>query len=211
MRRFVRPAVALSGLALVALASGAGAATAGPTVLTVEDPKGDQLSTSDSDITSVAFTTTGKTTTTKVKGKSVTSYAPENLVVSMTLAAPPSALPGVLYQIDGSTSKCGAISLYYTADDSGSGAYVGCGSEPDAATGSTSTTLDVLPVVKDATITWTMPFDSLPREIKPGTSISGIEAFATQADPVFGLIGPYLLTNDANYDNAASAKSYVIG
>lgn len=220
MRRLVRPAVVLAAAAVALIASGASAAAPGPLTLTYTDPAGDAIPTAAYDITSVTATTTGKVTTSRVNGKgkgkgkakgdTITTYTPEALVLSMTLAAAPSSLPGTLYEIDAMTSKCGRMYLYYTPGVDGSGALVGCGSEPSA-TGSTATSIPVEPTVKDKTITWTLPFDALPRELKPGTSITAFEAFSTQVDPVTGVVGPYLLSSDLNFDNALSNAKYTIG
>ncbi len=187
------------------LATGANAAHA-PASLTFTDPTGDAVPSSAYDITSITFTTEG---TYAGKGKK-RSYRPTDLVITMTLAAPPSTVPGTLYEIDATTSKCGDLFVYYTPGVDGSGALFGCGSEPDA-TGSSSTGVDVVPTVKDKTITWKMPFSSIPREVKPGSSISEFIGFSTQVDPATGVIGPYLLTTDANYDNATGPGSYKIG
>jgi hypothetical protein len=210
MRRMFRPALLAAGVAAVALASGASAAT-GPSTFSFSDDKGDAIPTDAYDITSAKLTTTGVTTTKTVKRKKTTTYTPKALVVSMTLAAPPSTVPGTLYELDAETSTCGSLLLYFTPGADGSGALVGCGSEPDPATGSEATTLAVEPTVAGNTITWTLPLASLPPQVKVGTTISEFAGYSAQVDPATGVVGPYLLTSALNYDNAASDGVYKLG
>ena len=210
--RVVRPALLLTVAAAVALASGASAApTPGPRSLTFADPAGDAVASTAYDITAVTATTTGVVTKTgKGKSKGNAVYTPKALVLSMTLAEAPSSTPGTLYEIDVETSACGTLMAYFTPGADGSGALVGCGSEPDE-TGSTATTFDVLPTVTGKTITWTLPFSMLPAEMKPGSSLSTFAAYATQADPAVGVVGPYLFTSELNFDNATSDAVYKVG
>ena len=206
--RVTRPAIVLAAVAALSLAGSASAAS-GPNTLTFADDAGDAAVSDAYDITGVTYTTTGTTTTTKSKGKQTTAYTPKALVVSMTLAEPPSAVPGALYEIDAETAACGTLYLYFTPDGSGSGGLVGCG-EADA-TGSDTTALDVEPTVAGKVVTWTLPLKSLPAQMKVGSSISEIRAYSTQVDPVTGVVGPYLLTEELNYDNAATDATYKIG
>jgi hypothetical protein len=205
--RLVRPVLVLVAAVSVGIAGAATAAPAGPNPLTFSDPAGDAVPTdAGNDILSVTVTTTG--TTAKAGKKS--TYTPKALVVSMKLAAAPSPVLGTLYEIDAETSGCGTLSLYFTPGIDGSGGYVGCGSAPDP-TGSTSTSFSVVPEVAGATVTWTVPFSEMPKEMPVGSSISSFAAFSTQTDPATGIVGPYAVTDQLNYDNATSDATYKIG
>ena len=210
--RVVRPALLLTAAAAVALASTAsGAAPVGPRALTFSDPAGDAAPSGAYDITAVTATTSGVITKTgKGKSKGNAVYTPKALVLSMTLAEAPSTTPGTLYEVDMETSTCGYLYVYFTPGVDGSGSLVECGSEPDE-TGSTATNIEVEPVVTGKTITWTLPFSMLPKEIKPGTSVTDFQAYSTQVDPVTGVVGPYLVASDLNFDNATSDATYKVG
>jgi hypothetical protein len=205
--RLSRPALVLAAVVSVGIAGAATAAPAGPNLLTFSDPAGDAVPTdAGNDILSVTVTTTG--TTAKADKKS--TYTPKALVVSMKLAAPPSAVPGTLYEVDSQTSGCGGLFLYFTPGVDGSGGFVDCGSAPDA-TGSTATNFDVVPEVAGSVVSWTLPLAALPKEMPVGSSISSFAAFSTQTDPASGLVGPYLINDSLNYDNATSDANYKIG
>ena len=208
-----RLALAASGLAVIGLVGGASATKpviSGPKTLVVVDPAGDEKGSQGSmDITSLKLTTTGKTVTQKVKGKSVTTYTPNTLVVQLALSLAPSTLPIVNFEVDGDTSDCGSLSLYYDGQNLASGGFVGCGSPADA-TGSTSTSLREAPVAAGNTITWTLPFSSLPKQMKVGSSISSLHGYGNIADPVSGL-SPSFFTNAANPDDVTSDAAYKIG
>jgi hypothetical protein len=213
--RLVRPALVALSIAGVALATTASAGgPAAPNALTFTDPAGDAVPTdAGNDILSVTYTTTGTIGPKgpgKGRGKGNLAYTPKALVVTMKLAAAPSAVPGTLYEADATTSGCGDLLLYFTPGVDGSGGLVDCGSEPDA-TGSTATSLDVVPEVQGSTVTWTLPFSMLPKEVGVGSSITDFVAYSTQTDPATGVVGPYLFTSELNYDNATSDASYKIG
>jgi hypothetical protein len=213
--RVVRPALVALSLAGVALATTASAGgPAAPNTLTFNDPAGDAVPTDDgNDILSVTYTTTGVQEPKgpgKGRGKGNLVYTPKALVVTMQLAAPPSAVPGTLYEADATTSACGDLLLYFTPGVDGSGGLVDCGSEADA-TGSTATSLDVEPQVQGNTVTWTLPLSSLPKEMAVGSTISDFVAYSTQTDPVTGVVGPYLIDSSLNYDNASGDGTYKIG
>lgn len=213
--RLVRPALVALSIAAVAVASSASAGgPASPSTLTFTDPAGDHVPTNaGNDILSVTYTTSGVIGP-KAKGKGLgkgnLAYTPKALVVTMKLAGPPSAVLGTLYEVDAVTSGCGDLLLYFTPGVDGSGGLVDCGSEPDEL-GSTTTSLDVEPEVQGSTVTWTLPFSMLPKEVSVGSRISEFVAYSTQTDPVTGVIGPYLFTSGLNYDNATSDATYKIG
>lgn len=88
----------LLGLALTATPG-----SAAPTkVPQIKDATGDAVAPSAAyDVVSVLWTTAGKGS-----GK---SYSPKSLVVTMTLAGPPSTDPGVTYEVEATTDTCGDV------------------------------------------------------------------------------------------------------
>lgn len=201
-------AAGLAALGMVGSAQAGPVAPVGPNTLVVTDATGDargaQAST---DITSVTFTTTGKTTTKKVKGKTVTTYVPDTLVASLALAAAPSVVPVTSYEIDGDTA-CGTLYMYYDPNNFGSGAQLAnCG--PKTNTGDTFF-LTETPVVTGSTITWSIPFSSLPKDVAAGTAVTAIHGYVTIAEPNTSQ-GPTAVTNQANIDDAVSDATYKIG
>lgn len=205
MRAFVRPTLALVGVLGIGLASAASAAT-GPSTLTFADKAGDNTSPSKAqDITAVTFATTGAGA-----GK---KYVPKALVITMSLSAPPSADGTTIYEVGFSQPGCGDVYVsvvpgspvldpsYNSAD---------CGSEPDATTGSTSTSFDAAPEIKGSSIVWTIPLKSLPAPAKAGTAFTGLNAFTDFVDPAFGIFGPGIITGPL-YDTAETDKSFKVG
>ena len=94
--------IALAPLAGVALAA---AAYAGPTTTPqIKDASGDSPI-AGADIVSVLFTTAGKGS-----GK---SYVPKQFLVTMTLAGPAEAGPGLTYEVDATTNTCGDVTFTY--------------------------------------------------------------------------------------------------
>jgi hypothetical protein len=97
-------------LALAPLVSGLVLATtayAGPTTTPqIKDPAGDAVGARPGmDITSVLFTTAGTGT-----GK---AYVPKTFLVTMTLAGPVEAGPGLTYEVDAKSDTCGDLSFTY--------------------------------------------------------------------------------------------------
>jgi len=178
--------------------------------MAVADPAGDAKgSQAATDITKVLFTTSGKTTTKRVGNKNVKIYTANALIVQLVLAAPPTAAPPVVYEVDSQTQKCGTMYLYYDPEELASGGFLG-GCSPADATGSTTTDIDVIPVVKGSTITWTMPLSGLPKDMKIGSTITDVQSYVAVADPFTGA-STALLTTAANFDTAESSSVYKIG
>jgi hypothetical protein len=95
-----RAALALVPLLGVALATTGHAAPV--KVPQVKDATGDAVTQqADNDIVSVLWTTTGKGS-----GK---AYVPKQLVVTLTLAAPPSSVPAFTYEVEATTDTCGDV------------------------------------------------------------------------------------------------------
>ncbi len=206
-----RLALAAAGLAVVGLVGGAQAAKtapgAAPTVLTINDATGDaQGGQASTDLTKVVYTTSG--TTKKVGKKRV--YTPTALVVTMTVAAPVSTAPVVIYEADSAIPDCGKLFLYYVPGDQfravqpASGAQVGCGGTDDG-----TLFLENTPVVAGSTITWTVPLADLAPALKKARSLSEFHTYTGLADPVLGLLGPeYVGESRADADVADSAETF---
>lgn len=186
-------------------------AASGPNTLVVPDPKGDVVGAgADYDITSTSLTTVGKTETTTTRGRKVTTYTPKNLVVTLTLAEPPSTTAGSAYGVDLELDGCGYANFSYTPGAAlGDGSiFTECGS-PEDETGSTATLYDVPPKVKGSTITWTLSVRT--PGFKPGTRVSELHGFTTFNEPVFGILGPTAISSALAFDVVDSDKTYVIG
>jgi hypothetical protein len=91
---------------VVAIALAATAHAAPTKTPQIKDPAGDAVGAqAGMDITSVLFTTAGK--------GSGTSYVPKSFLVTMTLAGPVEAGPGLTYEVDATTNTCGDLSFTY--------------------------------------------------------------------------------------------------
>lgn len=205
----VRSALCAAGVSLLGLAAGAHAATTtaatGPSTLTFTDPSGDARGGQTSmDIVGVTMTTTGKTVL--VKGKKV--YTPNTLVAKLTLAAPPSTLPVLNFELDGTSSGCGDMALYYDGQNLASGGFFSHCGTPDA-TGLDSLDWDA-PTVTGSTITWTIPYSVLPREMTTKATIDNLHGYTALNEPLTGL-GTSLVTFAADIDDATSDATYKVG
>ena len=204
MRRMFRPALLAAGLAGVVLASGASAAT-GPTKLTFADPAGDNVSPSGaSDITGVTFTTSGSG-----KGK---AYTPKSLVLTLSLAKPPSSDGMVVYAIDMNLPGCGDVYVSYMpgANLLDSFNFASCGGDGSDPTGDGSS-FDAVPEVKGSSIVWTIPFKTLPAPVKRGTQLTELNAYTDFVDPATSIVGPYSTVGVALYDTAETDSAYTVG
>lgn len=192
LRLLALPA-ALSALALISHQAQAAPAAPKPQVV---DPAGDARSQQSAhDIVSTTFevTKTAVVTTKKVKGKTVksTTYVPKDFVVTLKLAGAPSQEPGVDYWISAG-SACGDLTLqsYYDASAQGMVQFTNfsdCGPDQSVA-GLTVNTYDLSPdVVFGADfISYTMPFKSLPKQIKLGSTFTAPYVYTALADPLVG-------------------------
>jgi hypothetical protein len=226
----VRLSLAAAGLAVVGLVGGATAAPAtatGPKSLVLSDPSGDAVPGMTGDITKVTYTTSGTTTVKKVGKRSVATYTPKALVVSMVMADAIDTTGAVVYEADAKVDGCGTLSLYAQFGVTGavndpSGGLLGCGGSgsldptgavPAPAAGllaSSSTSLTVTPTVVGKTITWTLDFSEAPAVLKAGASITGFDVYTALSDPVLGF-GPYLFDSTFYSDQVASDSTYKIG
>jgi hypothetical protein len=192
--------------AAVCLAGAASAAPkGGPHTLTFTDPAGDNVSPSaGQDITGVTWTTAGT-------GKNK-KYIAKSLVLTLTLAAPPTTDGTTLYGVDGDLAGCGDFYVNYMPGASLGDTfnYAACGGDPASPTGS-GTAFDAAPEVKGNSIVWTLPLKSLPGDVKVGSSFSGLNALTDFVDPVTGIIGSYGAGGPALEDTATTDTPYTVG
>jgi hypothetical protein len=177
--------IALVPLAGLALAT---AAYAGHTTTPqIKDPTGDAAGgQAGMDIVSVLFTTSG---TGSGKG-----YVPKAFSVTMTLAGPVEAGPGLTYEVDATTSTCGDLSFTY---EPGTPYEKAIGPSGWAQWGScTNTTGDggielLSPTVAGNKITWEFGLRSI--GLKPGAVFKNFVARVDPSNPVI----PYPSHGDA--------------
>jgi hypothetical protein len=205
VRAVLRPALALAGAAAVVLASSAAAAPVSGKTLTFKDPAGDNVSPSAaSDITGVTWTTTG----TKVGKK----FVAKNLVLTLSLAAPPTSDGTTVYAIDANRTGCGNFYVNYMpgANVLDSFNYADCGGDPSDPTGG-GTSFDGVPEVKGNNIVWTLPLKSLPGEVKVGSTFTALNAFTDFVDPALSIVGTSSTIGVALYDTASTEAGYTVG
>ena len=204
--RFVRPALVLAAAVAVGIAGAASAApAAAPATVTFTDPAGDNVSPSGGqDITGVTWTTAGT-------GKNK-KYVVKSLVLTLTLAAPPTTDGTTLYGIDAELAGCGDFYVNYMpgAQLGETFNYADCGGDPSDPTGS-GTSFDAAPEVKGNSIIWTLPIKSLPGDVKVGSSFTGLNALTDFVDPVTGIFGSYGAGGPALEDTATTDKAFVVG
>lgn len=203
--RIVRPVLVAAAAVAVGLAGAASAKPAGPRTLTFTDPAGDNVSPSAaSDITGVTWTTRAKG---KANGK---KYAPTSLVITLKLGAPPAT--STVYAVDANLPGCGDFLLTYQPGATlESFNFADCGGDPSDPTTNGSSSFDGYPEVVGNSIVWSLPFNSLPGVVKPGTTFTDLNAYTDFTDPAVGLLSPSLIVGQPLYDTAATDKSYVVG
>lgn len=175
--------------AAVALASPADAKP-----FTYTDARGDQPADAGLDIVGVKYATEGTTTTTKSGKRTVRTYTPTKLVVSLTTAGVPVQQPGVKYRADAQIESCGNISFTYS-NGAAAGALafsqliVGCGGGPGT-TGGDTLLLDPAVSVKGNSVVWSVSLKSLPKNARVGALLYRFESSVDVTDPAFGLLSP---------------------
>lgn len=191
-RATARPA--LLGVGLLALALGApAAADPGSRPLVLRDPTGDALPMTEGDIVSVTYATTMRT-----------------LQVTVTTADPIDTGGTTEYEVDSLVAGCeNGFDFWYTPGVRGSeGGGCSNGSGRDLV----STGLSGPPQVRDRSLTFVFPFSRFPgRQVRPGTTITGIRAFTALVEPVVGFIGPYVVTGGLANDELRADRSYRVG
>jgi hypothetical protein len=168
--------IALAPLVGLALAT---AAYAGPTKAPqIKDASGDANGgQAGTDITSVLFTTSGKGS-----GK---SYLPKGFSVTLTLAGPPLAGPGLTYEVHATTNKCGEIGFTYEPGTpyenvTGLNGWADWGScDNQAGDGN----IELLTVqVAGNKVIWEFGYKAI--DLKVGTVFSDMKAFVDPSNPV---------------------------
>lgn len=192
--RLLAVPAAVAALTLVGTGAEAGRAPVRPQIV---DPAGDAVDKQGMhDITSASFVVTKTSTrsTRVVKGRKVTvvTETPKDLVVTLNLGAAAAAVPGTYYEV-GAETACGtfSVSLYNSpalGGDVERGSFSECGPDNTIA-GVTLNTFDLAPALtRGATsLTWTIAFKSLPKSIVLGKVWGVPYAYASPADPVFGI------------------------
>jgi hypothetical protein len=213
MRRTpVRLALAAAGVAALGLALPASAAT-GPTRLVVTDASGDELPGTTGDITKLTYTTAGKTVTKKVGRKLVKVYTPDTLVVTLETADAIDTSGTTTYEIDSEVAGCDSgMDFWFTpgVDDSEGGGCIN--SDPADPTSSTSEGLDGPPTVAAKKMTFTFHFRGFSgKQVRAGSTISGLHAYTAVVEPVLGFVGPYLVDTTFANDNVTSDTVYKVG
>jgi hypothetical protein len=186
-----------AALSVLALCASGASAHGGSGHGQIEDDHGDAVDLSNAhDILGASFTVTKTVTKTVkvVRGKRVTTTVstPKNLVVHLELAAAPDQAPGTFYEV-GAETACGTFTVSYykspVLGQSPGGSFSECGPENDLVPPFPIYTYSLSPDLKlgDDFIEWTIPFKSLPKEIKLGKVWDAPFAYVSPADPVFGI------------------------
>jgi hypothetical protein len=188
MPRLLVTALAAAAVLATPALSGAAAPAPAPQIV---DPSGDAVGSQAAlDIVSVKFGTTGTTSVVKKGKKKITVYTPTKLVVTETLAAPPSTTQSVRYRIQADIDGCGSFDLFYVNAATGpdGSLFLSCpdgGADPTAG----GTLITTTPKIAGNVLTWDFSLKALPTEIKVGSVVSGFKAYTDVADPVLGLFG----------------------
>jgi hypothetical protein len=142
----------------------------------------------------VKFGTEGDTSVTRVGRKTVKTYTPSKLVVSLTLAGAPMAQSGVRYQVSAEVSECGELTLTYAPTEtsavlSPTQASLG-GGGAGGTTGGDTLFPDPKFAIKGNTLTWSLPLKALPKQARAGALLYKMSAMTDLAEPVLGALGP---------------------
>jgi hypothetical protein len=158
------------------------------------------------------------TTTTVVKKRKVTTVT--GFTVTATLSAPPTPAPGtsLVYRMLGRPGEGLFLGpVYYTHKSSDPG--IPQSALRDNLTGVTRLVPLEMPVIKDATITWTVPLSALPKELKPRTTLTDLFFEVNEIEdfrgaqvpagvPTFG--GAYGL-GTGQVDDGSSTSTFTLG
>ncbi len=138
-----------------------------------------------------------------------TKAKPNGFTVTMTLSAVPG--PSTIFRVTTATADCTTFWLNYSATVDGKitqSLQHNCpGFTPAGATGTSESVTLANVVVKEKTITWTVPASALPKAVKAGTELtelSGHTRFYAGSAATGGATVPLV-------DEAAGAGSYVYG
>lgn len=207
----LRPLALTACAVAVALAAPSSAAPAPKPQIV--DPKGDSLGPDAGlDIVSGTFSTKGTTSTTKVRGKKVTTYTPTDLVVAIQTAGPITKQAGTTLHVGADIEGCGDFALTYSPDTTIGGDYssgfVSCLADPDDPA-DTSSVIAVSPKVAGNVITWTIKLRTFGKAVGVGTAFNELEAYTAPAEPVTGIIDTGSLAGPAVFDSATGG-SFVV-
>lgn len=172
----IRRTVAATVSALAVAVALPGHAAVTPQIV---DPAGDSVGAQASmDIVSGLFSTSGTG-----KGK---AYVPKKLMVTMTLAGPPSSGPGLTYEIGAATSTCGDV-VFTFEPGTPYGAVTGLhgwADWGDCPLADDSAVELLAPKVVGSTITWSFGLKAVPKGLKIGTVFSDFVARVDPTNPV---------------------------
>lgn len=114
------------------------------------------------DVLSVLWQTTKQTK--KVRGRNVTTVT--GFTVTTTLSAPPSppSPTALVYRMLGATPKCGFFGVVYYTDPGSDDQIPQSALRDNCIDGETRLTAIPAPVIKDNTITWTVPISVIPKD-----------------------------------------------
>lgn len=192
-----RVALALVPLLGLALATQGHAAPA--KAPQIKDAKGDAVTAQgDNDIVSVIWTTTGKGS-----GK---AYVPKQLVVTMTLAAPPSKVPLFTYEAEAATTTCGDVA-FSMQDGSPYTSVTGLNGWADW--GDCEEGVELLTTqVKGSAITWAFSLKAVPTKV--GTVFSDFRARIDPTNPAVPLPSNTTGTELGLIDSATGTGSWKV-
>lgn len=198
--------------AVAALVAFAAPAEAKP--FTYTDAKGD-MPVAGADIVSVTYATEGTTTSRRVGGRTVKTYVPTRLVVTMALAGTPVQQPGFRYEVEAEVAGCGTFALAYAPGTVYAGLlgpsslFVGCGgADPIGGDGQI-----IFPkfAVSGSKLVWTVTLKTLPKNVRAGAVFSGLNASVDLVEPVLGVQGSEETGGPALLDSAASSATWKLG
>ena len=198
--------------ALLAVAAFAAPADAKPFSYT--DAKGD-MPVAGVDVVSVTYATQGKTTTSKVRGRKVTTYSPTHLVVTLELAAAPVEAPGVRYKVEAEIEGCGSFSVAYAPNTvyanllGPSSMFLGCGGADPI--GGEGQILFPKFAIEGSRLVWTQSIKTFPKNVREGSVFTAHNATVDIVEPVVGVQGSEETGGPALVDTATSPATWKLG
>lgn len=198
--------------AVLAVAAFAAPAEAKP--FSYADAKGD-IPVAGVDIVSVTYATQGTTTSRRVGSRTVKTYEPARLLVTMTLAGAPVDQAGIKYKVESEIEGCGTFSATYApgtvySDLQGPASlFLGCGGS-DPLSGNS---LLIFPKyeVSGSKIVWTIPLKTLPKEARAGAHYSAHNASVDVVEPILGVQGSEETGGPALIDSVETDAEWVLG
>lgn len=167
----------------------------------ITDPKGDSKVGAANDILKVTFDT--------VKVKKVI----KEFIIKVELAAPPAVSPVATYNIGANIGGCGTLLVYsyWGALDGGPSHRWTARCGPDTGQGP-RTTLHPKVTIKGNTLTYSVPFKSMPKEMqRKGFAFTDLYAYTAPGDPVYGITPADFIAEPGANDWAQSTKIFKMG